>query len=394
MPSPSNSSGHYSRLLKLGITAAELAGSYAVGLTRLALSDKSRRGQLLKELHERNALSLAEHSGRLRGPFVKVVQLLSGQHGLMPIEYLEALSQLQDGVPPVDYETLVPLLRREFHKDPRELFAEFDPEPLASASLGHVHRGQTHDGAEVAVKIQYPGIDDAVVSDLEYLRGALLLLGLAVRVTGTEAPDYTPLHREISKLIAEEIDYVREADNLERFGRIYESFPKTAVPRVYRELSTRRVLTMELMNGQRIREFAASNASREARVAVIMTLWQMFLHEALVHGVIHGDSHPGNFLVTPDGRVVLLDFGCVKELPLNQRRGLVEFILGGMDGSLSRMVEGFKLMGYARNAEQAAPYLALTMMFLGGVTSSKLTESVVQERDLVHAIREHELYRN
>lgn len=381
------------RLFGVANAAAAVAGSYLFGLARLPFVPRDGRDDFFRHLHESAAMRLVERSGRLKGPFMKLIQLLSvQQHAMLPSEYMEALAQLQDDAPAVDYRAVRELVEREIGMPVLKAFREFEREPIAAASLGQVHRARMPDGTKVAVKVQYPEVEEAAAMDLTYFRAALRLIKLTSNVANSPL-DFGHLNGEVAEIIHQELDYYREAENIETFRRIYHGDGEVRVPRVYRERSSRRVLTMEMMNGARVKEFAASDADRETRLHVITTLWRMFFHEALLHGVIHADAHPGNYLVSEGGKVVLLDFGCCKKLSFEQRRGLLDFILGGMEGKLDRMGRGFKAMGYVADPSAAAPYLSMSALFLGEMLSDHIRVASKQQEDLLRGVLDKELYR-
>lgn len=274
-------------------------------LRRLFMS-KARRKQLDERYHEETAKSALATMGNMKGALMKLGQIVSFMDDTMPAAYKEQLSKLQSQAPPMDYDVVVRVIREELGKDPERLFARFDAEPIAAASIGQVHRALTRGGDEVVVKIQYPGVDKAIAADIKNT-GMLMMMAGAV----TPTLDAGPLVRELQERLLEELDYEQEAENQKLFLELYADHPTIVVPRVYPELSSKRVLTSEFVSGIGFYEFEA-NATAEAKRSAVLTMREFVFDSLYIHHVFNGDPHPGNYLFMDDGRVAFLDFGCIR----------------------------------------------------------------------------------
>jgi ubiquinone biosynthesis protein len=273
-----------------------------------------KRDEALQRLHERSAKRLYELCVELRGAVLKVGQFVSGRVDLLPAAYVEQLSKLQDQVPPIATEDIVARIEAELGKPISELYASVESEPLAAASLAQVHGAILHDGTRVAIKVQVPGIEEIVDIDLAALRSIAKLLGDML-----PAIDLDTIANELSRSVGEELDFEREADNAIEFRKRHEGDSDLIVPRIYRELSSKRVLTMERTDGARLPDFLeqAEPAERDALLAIMI---RSFAEQVLRHGTFHADPHPGNFLVAPGPTLVVLDFGAVCKLTDEQRK--------------------------------------------------------------------------
>jgi predicted unusual protein kinase regulating ubiquinone biosynthesis (AarF/ABC1/UbiB family) len=245
--------------------------------------------------------------GELKGAAMKLGQALSMDPDALPPELRNVMARLQNQATAVAYEEIAAVVERELGAPPDARYASFERIPLASASLGQVHRARMHDGREVAVKVQYPGMVEAIQSDFANL-------GLLVNVVGrgSKALDGREYYEEFRREVALETDYEREALQAARFRELVAPFPGLRVPQVIASHSTGKVLTLEFVEGQTLHDFARGDASPEARMRVATQLIQAIYGPFLSGGEIHADPHPGNFLVTPEGQLAILDFGSVK----------------------------------------------------------------------------------
>jgi predicted unusual protein kinase regulating ubiquinone biosynthesis (AarF/ABC1/UbiB family) len=255
---------------------------------------------------------LVDQLGRMRGAAMKVGQLFSMiELDGLPDEQRAALESrlatLRDDVPPVPFSRLERLLREELGAPLGRVFASFDEDAFAAASIGQVHRATTREGEEVVVKVQYPGVAEAVDSDL---RSAALLLPLIRRLA--PSIDARPLLDELRDRIGEELDYELEAQHGRRIERLHRGHPFITVPRVLTELSTRRVLVTEFVEGERFEAVRALDGPQRDRYGEIV--FRFFFGLLYRRGIALGDPHPGNYLLRPDGRVAFLDFGLVRDL--------------------------------------------------------------------------------
>jgi predicted unusual protein kinase regulating ubiquinone biosynthesis (AarF/ABC1/UbiB family) len=255
---------------------------------------------------------LVDQLSRMRGAAMKVGQLFSmieldGLPEEQRAELQSKLATLRDDVPPVPFSRLERLMREELGAPLGRVFASFDERAFAAASIGQVHRATTLDGDEVVVKVQYPGVAEAVDSDL---RSATLLLPLIKRL----APglDARPLFAELRERIGEELDYELEAQHQRRVERIFRGHPFITVPRVRTDLSTRRVLVSEFVEGERFEAVRALDQPQRDRYGEIV--FRFFFGLLYRHRIALGDPHPGNYLLCPDGRVAFLDYGLVRDL--------------------------------------------------------------------------------
>jgi predicted unusual protein kinase regulating ubiquinone biosynthesis (AarF/ABC1/UbiB family) len=258
------------------------------------------------------ARELVEQLGQMRGAAMKVGQVLSTiDFTALPEDerenFKQTLAQLRDDVPPLPFKRLEKLLREELGEKPSDIFAEFDEEAFAAASIGQVHRAVTLEGKPVAVKVQYPGVAEAVETDL---RNLSLLLPLVRRL----APglDVKALYAELRERIAEELDYELEAQHQRAVSRAHRGHPFAYVPEVFTELSSRRVLVTELIRGARFEEVKQRDEATRDRVGEIVFRFYF----GLVHYMrrVSGDPHPGNYLLMDDGRIGFLDFGLMRVL--------------------------------------------------------------------------------
>jgi predicted unusual protein kinase regulating ubiquinone biosynthesis (AarF/ABC1/UbiB family) len=224
----------------------------------------------------------------------------------LPEAYRTQLARLQSQAPPMDYEIVVHVIRENLGKDPERLFARFDSEPLAAASIGQVHRALTRGGDEVVVKVQYPGVDRAIAADIRNT-------GMLMSIFGAVTPnvDAGPIVKELQDRLLEELDYENELANQQLFYDLYEDHPTIVIPRLYPELSTRRVLTSEYIAGRTFYEFVAT-ANEEERHNAVLAIRAFAFDSLYFHHVFNGDPHPGNYLFMPDGRIAFLDFGCIR----------------------------------------------------------------------------------
>lgn len=264
----------------------------------------------------------AEVLGNLRGLAAKLGQTASYVDGIVPSEqrpaFEKALGRLQRATVTSSPTAIRSLLEAELGAPASELFAELETEPVASASIGQVLRGRLHDGRAVAVKVQHPGIDRAIESDLENVG---MLEGL-IALTGPRGLEPGAILNEVKRRFREELDYRLEADHQEAFRRLHADDETIRVPAVVRERSAKRVLTSEWVSGASLEE--AAGASSELRRKYAEVLWRFVFRGNLVGGRFNADPHPGNYLFHPDGSVTFLDFGCVQPIPEPLRRAAVD----------------------------------------------------------------------
>jgi ubiquinone biosynthesis protein len=260
------------------------------------------------------------------GPtFVKLGQLLSTRPDLLPPAYIAELSKLQDAAPPVSIEAITETIRAELGADPSQIFAEFDDRPLASASIGQAHSAVLTDGTAVVVKVRRPDAVRVVNEDLEILQN------LADRASRHWEParsyNVHGLVQEFSKTLRAELDYLSEAGNAERFAANFHDNADVSIPRVFRDTTTSRVLTLERVFGTRIDDVAALDAAGINRSALASTGTRIMLRMIFEDGFFHADPHPGNLFVQADGSITLIDFGMVGEVKPELQESLTEFLI-------------------------------------------------------------------
>jgi len=257
------------------------------------------------------------------GPtFIKLGQILSTRADLLPAEYIEELSTLQDRVPPIPLAEVEAQIRDSLGKDPRELFASIDPEPLAAASIAQVHRAVTLNGEQVVIKVQRPRIDEQIRADLSVLHYLARLLEAVVEETGIYTP--TGIVEEFDKAIQEELDFLNEASNVRAFYRNHRDRPYLRIPKVFDELTSRTVLTLELIDGVKISQ---ADLTKHDRAALARHIVEGSFRQVFQDGLFHGDPHPGNLLVLEGDVVGLLDFGLAGRVTKQMQETLVILVM-------------------------------------------------------------------
>ncbi|HUQ81817.1 MAG TPA: AarF/ABC1/UbiB kinase family protein [Gemmatimonadaceae bacterium] len=295
------------RALKVAATTASVTGSYLGYLAQYAFLGDASREQKLKSTHAKAGKRIASDLQSLRGPAMKLGQLLSVQSGVLPEETLAALASLQREAPAMHPSLVRAQFKAAMGAAPETVFRTFDETPFAAASLGQVHRAVTRRGETVAVKIQYPAIEDAVRNDFTWFRAI---------ATASQIKRLFPesLIREMEQHIVAETDYEAEASSAEFFATGLEPLDYVEVPRIRRDLSAGTVLTMSMLAGESLDAFLAQRPSQRLRNLVGERLLELFYFQVLQLGAFHADPHWGNYLFRPDGSIGLVDFGCVKRL--------------------------------------------------------------------------------
>jgi ubiquinone biosynthesis protein len=337
--------------------AAKLAQAAAALVARqrwLRLAAAARGETVLRpEDHRDLARRTAQMAAQLRGGIAKLGQLASCRPDLIGPIWASELARLQDDVPPVDAGAIRARIEAELGKPIAELFAAFDDEPLAAASLAQVHAAILHDGTSVVVKVQVPGIEDVIAADIAALRAVASAFG---ELPGVDLPT---LADELSRALAMELDYIAEADALWTFGA-----SGVLVPRAFPELSSKRVLTMTRIDGERLIPSLERMAPAE-RDPLLGALVGEMAAQILVRGHVHADPHPGNFLVTPDGKLAMLDFGCTLELSAAERAAYARLVMAIAGGDQQAAASQLAALGFTSDSPEAL--VAITTSLIGAM---------------------------
>jgi predicted unusual protein kinase regulating ubiquinone biosynthesis (AarF/ABC1/UbiB family) len=299
--------GRLARLGKMGGTATTATARVAMQKLREVVSSQSEKVQQRRDMRARTAKDVADTLAEMKGAAMKVGQLLSMDPQILPPEVRDALKVLQKSAPPMPFDMVRSVISSAFGRPLDEVFGRFEEEPMGAASLGQVHEAVGLAGQALAVKVQYPGIADTIDSDIRNL-GAVLQLTRVV-LPGVRIDDYLD---ELRVVLHQEADYLQEADALERYAQILQAMPYARVPKPFKELTRKTVLSMELIEGHKFDEHLVTLPphERDLLASRFLELYMRLFHELYC---LHADPHPGNFLVDKEGRIVLLDFGCVKE---------------------------------------------------------------------------------
>ncbi|MFN0264654.1 ABC1 kinase family protein [Tepidamorphus sp. 3E244] len=311
-----------------------------------------------------SAASLAAALGGLKGPIMKVAQLLATIPEALPAEYATELAKLQSDAPPMGWAFVKRRMAAELGPDWREKFAEFGSKAAASASLGQVHRATLHDGQEVACKLQYPDMQSAVEADLKQLD-----LLFAVHRRMDPAVDTSEIAKEIAARIREELDYQREARHTALYRHILADNPRVRVPDVFGELSTRRLLTMSWLSGKRLLDYKGD--SQEVRNVLARAMFEAWWHPFSQYGVIHGDPHLGNYTAFEDepgkpGGINLLDYGCIRIFRPEFVEGVIDLYFGLLEDDQARIDHAYEVWGFRGLTAELREVLNVWARFIYG----------------------------
>lgn len=311
-----------------------------VNLAGIFMSSKSRSVRL-KGLHKKNASLIREKAIEMKGVMIKVGQFLSSRIDFLPEEYISELSQLQDRVPPHDYGAIRKRVIDEFGMPPEELFSSFEETPIAAASLGQVHRAILKDGREVAVKIQYPGIEKIIETDIKMFRILIKILRGRYGKINLEI-----LHEEFSRIIRAELDYVQEGKSAERFKENFREDERIIIPSVIWDYTRGKVLTLEFVGGVKITECDEIKASGIDCKETVNLLAETYSKMIFVHGFFHGDPHPGNIFVMKGPMLVFVDFGMVQAISEAVKKELRRFANFLVERNTAGIIESMETMGF------------------------------------------------
>ncbi len=332
----------------VGAVAARVAGERLFGVEH----DRSR-----------GAADLAAALGGLKGPLMKVAQLLSTIPEALPAEYASELTQLQSAAPPMGPAFAKRRMQAELGPDWATRFSKFDVEATASASLGQVHRATSLDGRALAVKLQYPDMASAVEADLVQLRAIF-----AIHARMNPAVDTADILKEISARLREELDYELEARHTQLYDRIFDGDPLVRVPQIEDELSTKRLLTMTWLDGNKLLDYKPAPLTDRNAIARAMfrAWWFPFSH----YGVIHGDPHLGNYTVFEEGcrpaGINLLDYGCIRSFRPPFVQGVIDLYRGLLAGDRDRIVHAYETWGFGSLSSDLIDGLTLWARFIYG----------------------------
>ncbi len=290
---------------------------------------------LSDEIHRDRARRVTRTIASLGPSFIKLAQVFAIRADIIPHIYIEELAKLHDRVPPFSTAELRKRVQTELKRPLETVFDSIQEEPLAAASLGQVHRAR-YRGQDVIIKVLRPGVEELVATDIRAVQNLIFILEQfidhhIVRSTRT-------IIDEFSRVIAEEMDFLHEADNVERFGDIYRESEFVIVPRVYREVTTTRVLVMQFFEGFRVTEVDEIVRHNIDTRRMIENLIQFYGDQLLVHGFFHADPHPGNLLIRPDARIVLLDYGMMMEVTPELRQDLIRVVVAAVRNDIDELV--------------------------------------------------------
>jgi len=293
------------RASKLIKTGAKVGGNYVKYYANRVTKSKEEANQIL---NADNAEDIYDGLKDLKGSALKVAQMMSMDKSILPKEYVEKFSLSQFSVPPLSGPLISKTFKQNFGKNPQELFDSFDNKAVHAASIGQVHKASLN-GKNLAVKIQYPGVADSISSDLA------LVKPFALKILNLSSKDSEVYFQEVKNKLLEETNYINELEQGTTLSEKCAKIPNILFPKFYPKLSSKKIITMDWMEGQHLSEFAAEHAGTKKAQKVSQALWDFYMYQLHVLKKFHADPHPGNFLVNKNGDLIALDFGCLKEIP-------------------------------------------------------------------------------
>ena len=308
----------------------------------LAMRVAGERYLGLKVDRKKHAAQLRDVLGNLRGPLMKMGQILATIPEALPREYAEELANLQADAPPMGWLFVKRRMAAELGTDWQSRFDTFEKQAAAAASLGQVHRAKGLDGQDYACKLQYPDMRTAVEADLRQLK---LIFSLYERYDS--AISTSDIHKELSERFEEELDYKHEAANMRLYSRMLEDETATIIPQPIDALSTDRLLTMDWVEGAKLSHYIAEVTNQADRNAVAVNMFRAWYVPFYYYGVIHGDPHPGNYTIASNGSVNLLDYGCIRLFRPGFVRGVIDLYRALRDGDDELAVSAYENWGFS-----------------------------------------------
>jgi predicted unusual protein kinase regulating ubiquinone biosynthesis (AarF/ABC1/UbiB family) len=379
------------RNVRIGWTALCVWLRYKTPLWWDALLRRDPALRDMAAIHQRNADQIFNTAVSMRGMLVKMCQVVGTRSDIFPPQYVKTLSQCHDRLPARDFDTVKQVIEADFGKPLAEVYSEFSPTAIAAASLAQVHRARLVDGRVVAVKVQYPDIEHIIRTDLTASRRVAAIY----QRFDSNPMDFLPLLDELQRHLKMELDFRREAQSADRVRGFFVDDPTVRIPEIIHEHCTRRVITMEFVEGVKVNDREALEKADIDYSDLMVRLMRIFNQMILAHGFFHADPHPGNILVhrSPRGKALftLLDFGLAKELPDGFGLGIFELMFSMMTFNESAMLRAFRELGFETKTDDDSTLLMIARRMISrsdtGAFQGEFTEDMTDE--MFDAIREN-----
>jgi predicted unusual protein kinase regulating ubiquinone biosynthesis (AarF/ABC1/UbiB family) len=336
------------RSAKFVKTGFQIGGNYIKHYSKKLFNPDLSRD----ELNENNASDIYNSLSELKGSALKIAQMLSMDRNMLPKAYVNKFSQSQYNAPPLSGPLITRTFVKSFGKSPEKLFDSFNPVSTNAASIGQVHQATLGD-KKLAVKVQYPGVAASISSDLKMVKP------FAFRLLGINEKELNVYIKEVEERLLEETDYKLEVRRSIEFSKACSKLKNTVFPTYYPELSSDKIITMDWMEGLHLKEFLATDPSQALRNKIGQALWDFYNFQQYELKAVHADPHPGNFLITPDEKLAIIDFGCIKEIPEDFYNPFFDLIWQDLMKDKQATIDAFRKLGLIQqndNAKQIAFY--------------------------------------
>jgi predicted unusual protein kinase regulating ubiquinone biosynthesis (AarF/ABC1/UbiB family) len=330
------------RSAKFVKTGFQIGGNYIKHYSKKLFNPELNRD----ELNEDNATDIYKSLSELKGSALKIAQMLSMDKNILPKSYVDKFTQSQYNAPPLSGPLIVRTFTKNFGKPPEAIYDKFNLQSTNAASIGQVHEAELN-GKKLAVKIQYPGVGDSISSDLK------LVKPFAFRLLGMSEKELNIYIKEVEERLLEETDYELEVRRSIEITNACKVLDNVVFPTYYPELSSKRIITMDWINGLHLKEFLQTNPSQELRNKIGQALWDFYNFQQHELRAVHADPHPGNFMITPDNKLGVIDFGCIKEMPEDFYDPFFSLVSSDVVNDKQKTIEAFRKLEMIHNSDTA-----------------------------------------